>query len=82
MHVVDGAGNIVKNKYEGIIYSDEYARKFHAALNGMVEKQMKKSNWCDNQFLIHQLGKRGKTAWFGIRKRILIQLEHEINRKG
>lgn len=43
MYVVDDAGNIVKNKYGGMLFSDEYATKFHVALNGMVEKQMKKA---------------------------------------
>lgn len=43
MYVVDDAGNIVKNKYNGMLYSDEYAGKFHTELNGMVEKQMKKA---------------------------------------
>jgi hypothetical protein len=33
----------VKNKYNGVKYTDEYAWQFHAALNGMVESQMKKA---------------------------------------
>ncbi|MFV8343250.1 zinc dependent phospholipase C family protein [Flavobacterium sp. XS2P39] len=43
MYVTDAAGNIVKNKYNGLLYSDQYAGKFHVELNGMVEKQMKKA---------------------------------------
>ncbi|MDI6034295.1 zinc dependent phospholipase C family protein [Flavobacterium sp. LB2P84] len=43
MYVTDATGNIVKNKYGGMLYSDEYAGKFHTQLNGMVEKQMKKA---------------------------------------
>ncbi|MFV8392182.1 zinc dependent phospholipase C family protein [Flavobacterium sp. LB2P6] len=43
MYVTDAAGNLVKNKYGGMQYSDEYAGKFHTELNGMVEKQMKKA---------------------------------------
>ena len=41
--VTDAEGNIVKNKYNGVRYTDEYAGKFHKALNGMVESQMKKA---------------------------------------
>ena len=41
--VTDVNGVIVKNKYGGTLYSDEYAGKFHTELNGMVEKQMKKA---------------------------------------
>ena len=43
MYVTDAAGNIVKNKYGGMTYSNEYATQFHTALNGMVEAQMKKA---------------------------------------
>ncbi|WP_367752985.1 zinc dependent phospholipase C family protein [Flavobacterium sp. WC2430] len=41
--VTDAEGNIVKNKYNGVKYTDEYAEKFNTALNGMVESQMKKA---------------------------------------
>ena len=41
--VTDAEGNIVKNKYNGVKYTDEYAGKFNTALNGMVESQMKKA---------------------------------------
>jgi hypothetical protein len=40
--VTDADGNVVKNKYNGVKYSNEYAGKFHT-LNGMVESQMKKA---------------------------------------
>jgi len=43
MYVTDAAGNVVKNKYGGMLYSDEYAAKLHTDLNGMVEQQMKKA---------------------------------------
>lgn len=43
MYVTDAAGNVVKNKYGGTLYSDEYATKLHTDLNGMVEQQMKKA---------------------------------------
>ena len=43
MYEVDSIGNLIKNKYNSNIYSDEYAKKFHTSLNGMVENQMKKA---------------------------------------
>ncbi|MDI6046755.1 zinc dependent phospholipase C family protein [Flavobacterium yafengii] len=43
MYVTDAAGNVVKNKYGGTLYTDEYAAKLHTDLNGMVEQQMKKA---------------------------------------
>jgi hypothetical protein len=39
---VTDAGEIVKNKYGGTLYSDEYAKQLHD-MNGMVEKQMRKA---------------------------------------
>lgn len=39
----DEKGNIAKNKYNEMIYSKEYVAQFHTALNGMVEKQMRKA---------------------------------------
>lgn len=41
--VTDADGNVLKNKYNSARYSDEYANKFHIALDGMVENQMKKA---------------------------------------
>jgi hypothetical protein len=41
--VTDENGNILKNKFNGVKYTDEYAGKFHKALDGMVESQMKKA---------------------------------------
>ena len=43
MYVTDANGVVLKNKYGGVLYSDEYAAKFHMELNGMVENQMKKA---------------------------------------
>ncbi len=40
---VDAGGKTIKSKYGQPIFSDEYATAFHAALNGMVEKQMRAS---------------------------------------
>jgi hypothetical protein len=43
MYETDTEGNLVKNKYNALLYSNDYATRFHIALNGMVEKQMKKA---------------------------------------
>jgi hypothetical protein len=39
----DQDGKIAKNKYGQSVFADEYAAALHTALNGMVEKQMRKS---------------------------------------
>jgi hypothetical protein len=39
----DDQGNVLKSKYNSPIQSDEYAKAFHTALNGMVEAQLKNS---------------------------------------
>lgn len=41
--VTDASGVIVKNKYGGTMYSDEYAKQLHADMNGMVQQQMRKA---------------------------------------
>jgi hypothetical protein len=41
--VTDSSGEIVKNKYGGTLYSDEYAKQLHADMNGMVQQQMRKA---------------------------------------
>ncbi|MBW4360454.1 zinc dependent phospholipase C family protein [Flavobacterium taihuense] len=43
MYEKDEKGNIAKNKFGDLIYSKEYATQLHAALNGMVESQMRKA---------------------------------------
>jgi hypothetical protein len=43
IYVMDETGNIKKNRYNGVMYSDEYAQQLHTELNGMVEMQMKKA---------------------------------------
>lgn len=40
---IDATGKVIKNKYGQPIFSDDYAKAFHSALNGMVEKQMRAS---------------------------------------
>ncbi|KFF04563.1 zinc dependent phospholipase C family protein [Flavobacterium reichenbachii] len=40
---LDANGKVLKSKYNTAVFSDEYAAKLHAQLNGMVESQMKKA---------------------------------------
>ncbi|MFH6960027.1 zinc dependent phospholipase C family protein [Flavobacterium aquidurense] len=40
---MDDDGKVVKSKYNSAVFSDEYAKKLHKDLNGMVENQMKKA---------------------------------------
>ena len=78
MYVVDDAGNIVKNKYNGVLYSDEYATKFHQELNGMVENQIKKAITATASFWY--------TAWVNAGKPDLSNLDTEAltkrNKRG
>jgi hypothetical protein len=39
----DASGAPLRNKYNAPIHTDEYAKQFHQALNGMVEKQLRKA---------------------------------------
>ncbi|MBF2709968.1 zinc dependent phospholipase C family protein [Flavobacterium soyangense] len=43
LYVTDGNGNISKNKFNDLIFSKDYTTNLHEALNGMVEKQIRKS---------------------------------------
>jgi hypothetical protein len=54
--VTDADGNVVKTNI--MEYSNEYAGKFHTALNGMVESQMKKAVTATASF--YGMGKCGK----------------------
>jgi hypothetical protein len=78
MYVMDEAGKVVKNKYGGVLYSDEYAGKLHIALDGMVEKQMKKAITATASFWY--------TAWVNAGKPDLSNLDNAAltkrNRKG
>lgn len=40
---MDADGKVLKSKYNTALFSDEYAKKLHEELNGMVESQMKKA---------------------------------------
>lgn len=67
--VSDADGNIVKNKYNGVKYTDAYAEQFHNALNGMVESQMKKAVTATASFWY--------TAWVNAGKPDLSNLDAE-----
>jgi hypothetical protein len=41
IYMKDAAGNTIKNKYNQPVHSYEYAKAFHDALNGMVERQLR-----------------------------------------
>jgi hypothetical protein len=41
IYVTDSKGFIIKNKFNQQIHTKEYAKRYHDALNGMVESQMK-----------------------------------------
>lgn len=43
MYETDENGKIVKSKYNSLVYSKEYTNELHEALNGMVEKQIRKA---------------------------------------
>jgi hypothetical protein len=43
LYKIDAEGKVMKSKYGQAIFSDEYEKQFHAALKGMVEKQMRAS---------------------------------------
>jgi hypothetical protein len=68
--VTDADGNVVKNKYNGVKYSNEYAAKFHTALNGMVESQMKKAVTATASFWY--------TAWVNAGKPDVSNLDAEV----
>lgn len=43
MYVIDPKGTIARNKFNDLIHTDEYVKRYNQALNGMVEKQLKKA---------------------------------------
>jgi hypothetical protein len=43
MYNLDSKGTIARNKFNDLIHTDEYVKKYNQALNGMVEKQLRKA---------------------------------------
>ncbi|HXC07114.1 MAG TPA: zinc dependent phospholipase C family protein [Bacteroidia bacterium] len=63
----DASGNPVKNKFNEPVHSDEYAKAYHQALNGMVEKQLKLASEATSSFWY--------TAWVNAGKPDLSDLD-------
>jgi hypothetical protein len=68
--VTDDQGAIVKNKYNGVKYTNGYAGQFHTALNGMVESQMKKAVTATASFWY--------TAWVNAGKPDLSKMDAQV----
>jgi len=77
MYTQDASGKSMKNKYGALIFSDGYAKQFHVALNGMVERQMENS--------IEATANLWYTAWVNAGKPDLSSLDSpdltKLNRK-
>ena len=43
IYKTDSKGNIIKNKFNDPVHSYAYAKKYHEALNGMVERQIREA---------------------------------------
>jgi hypothetical protein len=63
----DAEGKISKNKFGQQVFSKEYSERYHKALNGMVESQMRKS--------IRAIANFWYTAWVDAGKPDLLQLD-------
>lgn len=62
-------GDTLKNKFNQLVFSDEYAAAYHKALNGMVEKQLRKA--------IQDVADFWYTAWVNAGKPDLGDLDPE-----
>ena len=67
IYKTDSNNNIVKNKFNDPIHSYEYAKAYHEALNGMVEKQIREAIRITADFWY--------TAWVNAGKPNLIDLD-------
>jgi len=67
MYEKDENGNVIKNKYNEMHYSKAYVTQLHAAMNGMVENQMKKAIAATSSFWF--------TAWVNAGKPNLDELD-------
>lgn len=43
IYKMDESGNVIKNKFNQPVHTEEYAKEYHTMLGGMVEKQMQKA---------------------------------------
>jgi hypothetical protein len=67
IYVTDSAGHLVKNKFNDPVHTYEYAKKYHEALNGMVERQIRQAIRVTADFWY--------TAWVNAGKPELINLD-------
>jgi len=65
----DSTGNILKNKFNDPVHSYDYAKKYHEALNGMVERQIREA--------IKETANFWYTAWVNAGKPYLSGLDPE-----
>jgi hypothetical protein len=65
----DSGGNIIKNKFNDPVHSYEYAKKYHEALNGMVERQIREA--------VRETADFWYTAWVNAGKPDLSSLDPE-----
>ena len=73
MFMHSDSGQVKKNKYGQQVFSKEYAQKFHSALNGMVELQMKAALMLTADLWY--------TAWVNAGRPDLSQLDSPIHAK-
>jgi hypothetical protein len=89
MYKKDAAGVIVKNKYNSPIHSDEYAKEFHLALKGMVEKQLRNAIEETSSFWYTAWVNAGKPELSGLdpseltlRNKKMLDEEKALRKKG
>jgi hypothetical protein len=69
IYKTDSAGNMLKNKFNDPVHSYEYAKKYHEALNGMIEHQIREA--------IKETADFWYTAWVNAGKPNLNDLDPE-----
>ncbi len=75
MYKMNANGEVVKNKFNQIFFTDEYAEKYHEALKGMIEKQLQASIFCVSSYWY--------TAWVNAGKPNLKDLDPaDINQQN
>ena len=70
IYKADSNGNIMKNKFNDPVHSYEYAKKYHEALNGMIERQIREA--------IKETADFWYTAWINAGRPYLNDLDPEL----
>ncbi|HVM87120.1 MAG TPA: zinc dependent phospholipase C family protein [Puia sp.] len=70
IYKLDSGGNIIKTKFNDPVHGYEYAKKYHEALNGMVERQIRQA--------IRMTANFWYTAWVNAGKPNLKELDPEL----